>query len=223
MFHAVGVDSVNTYSGVGLEVFTQALCMEYNGTTCRRAYALLLKPTEDGRPSLAAMMKVDTIVAQRSRYKDAGDEPGWVVAEQNPRIVVLHPSAPWPWPGSRLSWTSPDVTVTAADTTGRSSETVTIEDVAADSTLVFARLGWPGFSAEIDGRQLPVTRSEAGLLEVQLPAGTQAGEVTVHFRPPGQLPGLGLAGLGALGAVALAVLPGRRRRREDEDVGDANG
>ena len=115
------------------------------------------------------------------------------------------------------------MTVTSADTTGRSSETVAIEDVAETSTLVFARLGWPGFSAEIDGRQLPVTRSDAGLLEVQLPAGTKAGQVTVHFRPPGQLPGLGLAGLGALGAVALAVLPARRRRRDDDVASGSDG
>lgn len=223
MFHAVGVDSVNTYSGVGLKIFTKALCMDYNGATCPRALALLMKPTEEGRPNLAALMKVDTIVAQRSRYADVGDEPGWVIAEQDRRTMVLHPSEPWHWPGSRLSWTSPDVTVTSADTTGLSSETVTIEDVAAASTLVFARLGWPGFSAEINGRRLRVTRSDAGLLEVELPAGTKAGEVTVDFRPPGQLPGLGLAGLGALGAVAMAVLPALRRRREDEEGADTDG
>lgn len=223
MFHAVGVDSVNAYSGVGLKAFTEALCMDYNGSTCPGAFALLMKQSEDGRPNLAALMKVDTIVAQRSTYKNLGAQPGWVVTEKTPQAIIVHPSEPWPWPGSRLSWTSPDVTVTSAHTTGLSGESVTIMDVAAASSLVFARLGWPGFSAEIDGKQLTVTRSDTGLLEVQLPAGTKAGEVTVHFRPPGQLLGLGLASLGALGAAAMAALPGIRRRREEsvEISGDA--
>jgi len=100
---------------------------------------------------------------------------------------------------------------------------VTIEDVAGASTLLFARLGWPGFSAETDGEPLTVTRSDAGLLEVQLPAGTKAGEVTVHFRPPGQVPGLAIAALGTLGAAGMSVLPAVRRRREDEEAAKTQG
>lgn len=214
MYHAVGVDAVNTYSGVGLKTFTRALCMDYNGDTCPSAYDKLYRPTEDGRPSLADLMKLETLVVQQGIFDTVKPEPGWTVAQETNQAVVLHPDQPYRWPDSRLSWTSPGVEVTAADSTGGESETIGIGDVATPSTLVFARLGWPGYSAEIDGRELRVSRSDAGLLEVQVPAGTKAGDVVVNFKPPGQTVGLLLALLGLLGAVALGALPFVHRRRQ---------
>ncbi|MBA2772973.1 MAG: hypothetical protein H0U36_02865 [Nocardioidaceae bacterium] len=214
MYHAVGVDSVNTYSGVGLKAFTRALCMDYNGDTCRSAYDKLYRPTEDGRPSLAELMKLETLVVQQGIFDTVEPEPGWTVAEETRQAVVLHPEQPYQWPDSRLSWTSPGVEVTSADSADSGTETIAIGEVSDDATLVFARLGWPGYRAEIDGRRLVVSRSDAGLLEVQLPAGTKAGDVEVSFRPPGQGIGLLLALLGLVGAAVLGALPSVRRRRQ---------
>lgn len=213
MYHAVGVDAVNTYSGVGLKAFTRALCMDYNGDMCPSAYDKLYRPTEDGRPSLAELMKLETLVVQKGIFDTVEPEPGWTIAQETKQAVVLHPDQPYRWPDSRLSWTSSDLQVSSAHSDGSDGETIGIGDVTEDAMLVFARLGWPGYSAQIGGRQLVVSRSDAGLLEVQLPAGTKAGDVEVGFRPPGQVIGLLSALLGLLGAAAIGAVPFVRRRR----------
>ncbi|MBA2698681.1 MAG: hypothetical protein H0U61_07905 [Nocardioidaceae bacterium] len=221
MYHAVGVDSVNTYSGVGLKAFTRALCMDYKGGTCPAAYDKLYKPTADGRPSLAELMKLETLVVQQGIFDKVEPAPGWSIGRQTKQAVVLHPDQSYSWPNSRLSWASAGLDITSANSDGSDHETIGIGAVSESSTLVFARLGWPGYTAEIDGRQLAISRSDAGLLEVTIPAGTDAGDVEVGFRPPGQLVGLLLALLGLSGAVALGVLPGVRRRGHEKS-GDAS-
>ncbi len=213
MYHAVGVDSVNTYSGVGLRAFTDALCMDYNGGTCPLAYERLYEPTSDTMPSLADLMKLQTLVVQRGIFNTVAPEPGWSIGMRTKQAVVLHPDEPWPWPDSRLSWTSPGVEVTSAVSDSLTHETVGIRDVSTDSTLVFARLGWPGYSAEIGGAQLMTSRTRTGLLQVAVPAGTRAGEVEISFRPPAQRVGLLLTLIGLLGVTALALVPNLRRRR----------
>ena len=78
-------------------------------------------------------------------------------------------------------------------------------------------LAWPGWSAELDGKPLSVTRSDIGLLTVTLPAGA-SGTVDLTYRPPGLTIGLLGAGLGSAagprpGAGRLALVaaspPGR--------------
>jgi len=204
MYHAVGVDSVNTYSGVGLKAFTRSLCMDYNGGTCPAAYEKLYQPTGDGRPSLATLIKLQTLVVQQG-IDQVRPEDGWIIERETKQVVVLHPDEPYPWPDSRLSWASDEVEVTAAETSGAYGETVDIGDVDQAGTLVFARLGWPGYSASIDGEELRWSRTAEGLLQVQIPAGTKAGDVEITYRPPGQRVGLVLGGLGLLGALAISM------------------
>jgi glycine cleavage system H protein len=55
--------------------------------------------------------------------------------------------------------------------------------------LVFSMLDWPGWSADLDGKPLSVTRTDAGLLVVTLPAGA-SGTVDLTYRPPGLTLGL---------------------------------
>lgn len=213
LYHAVGVDSVNTYSGVGLEAFTNRLCMSYEGSTCERGYRNLWKPVVPGQPDLAELMKVDSVVVDRSVVAAVNPPPGWHDTERTEHVVLLHPDSAYPWPDSRLSWVSPGTTVNSAEGS-LTSEAITLTELGEEpTTLVFARLGWPGYSAEVNGQPVEVTRDPVGLLEVHLPAGTQPGVLVVTFRPPGFAVGLTLGALGLLGAVALAVWPALRRRR----------
>ncbi len=215
MFHAIGVDSVNTYSGVGLEAFTDRLCMDFKGDTCEQGYRNLWNPVGPGQSNLAELMKIDTVVLDRSLVAPIKTPPGWRATVQTQQVVVLQHDSPYPWPDSRLSWVSPGTTVANAAGTA-TQETVELSEVRAGTTrLVFARLGWPGYSAELDGQSVEVSRSRAGLLAVRLPAGTQPGTLVVTFRPPGFTVGLVLSALGLLGAAALAAWPELRRRRSE--------
>lgn len=211
MYHVAGVDAVNTYSGVGLEAFTDRLCMDYSANTCESGYRNLWKPVRPRQPPLAELLKLSTVVVDRSLVAPITVPVGWHAAKRSQQTLVLQRDSAYLWPSSRLSWVSPGTTVAAATSTPR-QEVLTVRPTSRGrSTLVFARLGWPGYSARFGGQSVPVSRNPVGLLEVRLPAGAPAGSLVVTFRPPGFAVGLALTGLGFLGAAALAVWPRLRR------------
>lgn len=217
LYHVAGVDSINTYSGVGLQDFTKRLCMDFKGDTRPCGYQHLFAATGRERPSLAELLKVQTVVVQQGFLPKLVVPPGWQVAKRTSQVVVLQPKAAWPYPNSRLSWASAGVQVKSAHTVSATSDLVDVTTTPGHPhTLVFARLGWPGYAAELDGHALAVSRTGAGLLEVHLPAGATSGQVSITFTPPGQHVGLALAGLGVLAAAALGVIGVLRRRRDDE-------
>lgn len=97
------------------------------------------------------------------------------------------------------------------------SETVRVENTGDESVrLVFARLAWPGYTAELDGRTLPVRSLDGILLEVEVPAGAQ-GVLTVRYEPVTWSWAWWLAAVGALGVVVSAFAgPALARPRRDE-------
>lgn len=211
VYHIVGVDAVNTYYGIGYEAFTKRLCMDPKGNTHPCGYDHFFLPAGPGGRSLAELMKVDTVIVQRGLLARPAVQPGWRVAQRNSQLVVLHPTSPWPYPDSRLSWASHGVDVQSAQSLSATSETAEVSiDASRPQRLVFARLAWPGYSATLNGAPLQVSSTPAGLLAVDLPVGITGGRVEVQFTAPGQRSGLVLAGLGALVAAAAGVLAVRR-------------
>jgi uncharacterized membrane protein YfhO len=101
-----------------------------------------------------------------------------------------------------------------------SGDAIAIADAASSSavatfsetggTLVLARLFYPGWRARIDGVEVPIVRVNGALMGVLVPPG--AHWVEVGYRPASVANGLAIsvAGLVALGALAL---PRRRRAR----------
>ncbi|WP_197320710.1 hypothetical protein [Saccharomonospora sp. NB11] len=218
--HSVaGVDSLVSYTGLGYLDFVDAFCLDNSGSTiCPEAWDALWRPTDhDGAP-LADLLGVTTVVVQNALVPTSAtvDGPaGWRVRERDEVVTVLERESPLPWPDSTLTWASAGLDVTSAatthTTTGATTETVRF--AAADPTrehrLVFSRLGWPGYRADVDGVEVPVETTEAGLITVTVPAGVQAGTLTLEWSPPGQTLGIASAALGVLGALALAVVAPR--------------
>jgi hypothetical protein len=188
--------------------------MSYKGETCEQGYRNLWKPVRTGQPDLAELMKIDTVVVDLSLVTPVSTPRGWHESRRTNRVVLLQPDSAYRWPDSRLSWVSRGTTVESAVSTSPTREVVVLGQTGATPTkLVFARLGWPGYEAELDGSPVEVSRDPAGLLEVHLPAGVEPGTLVVTFRPPGFGVGLTLAGLSLLGAAALAAGPRLHRRR----------
>jgi hypothetical protein len=77
--------------------------------------------------------------------------------------------------------------------------------------LTFARLAWPGYTAEIDGREIPVAPGPNGLLTVDLPEDAE-GVLTLTWSPPGALLSLAAVGVALAGVAALTVGEIRQRR-----------
>lgn len=224
MYHPAGVEAVNNYTGMGFLPFTRNFCMEYDGLTQPCGYRNLWKVGGAGQPPLADLMKLDTVVVQPEIAEGVAPGAGWVKDYEDAKVVRLRHQGEQPWAGSELSWASDGVEVASAETRGELHQTVQVSSADEGGRLVFSMLAWPGWSADLDGQALEVTRSDVGLLTVTLPAGA-SGTVDLTYRPPGLATGLAGAGVGTLIGLGLALAGWRSRRRqragrEREDVPD---
>lgn len=213
MYRAAGVDSPTAYSGIGHRAFHKALCMTWRGSTCADVYERLWAQG-DGGTTLADAMRLRTVVVQRALIDNPPVPPGWHVVERNPAVTVLRRDRPVPWPKGRLSAISSTIEADEDVCSNPKSERVRFHRVRPGrATMVFARINWPGYRAEVNGISLPVRDGPAGLVSVDLPDGVSSGEVRLQWTPPGQVLGfLGVAG-GLLGALVLTLLGIRRSRR----------
>lgn len=214
VYHAAGVATINSYTGVGLDAFTSRLCMDFAGATRRCGYTHLFGLNGRVKHPLSELLKVQTVVVQRGLLPRLVVPRGWQMARGTKQVIVLHPKEQWRYPSSRLSLVPKGVRVQSARTLSATEETLHVSSNArSPRRLIFARLGWPGYSATLNGTPLQVSRTRSGLLTVILPAGQTSGLVDVTFTPPGQHLGLGLAGLGLLVATSRGVRSFLRRPR----------
>jgi hypothetical protein len=215
MFLPAGVNAVNAYTGLGYAEFSRWFCMGYVGQVCGNAYQRLFRPTPLGGLSMADLLRLKTVVVDNRLFPNFRVRDGWHVQRSDYLATVLVRDGPTTkWPDGRLGYASPWLTV-QSDVSSPTSETVRFTGDGTGGTFAFARLNWPGYKATLNGRSVPLTTAPAGLLEVDLPAGTHGGTLTLHWSPPGLRVGVVSAGLGLLGALMLGVVPlvGRWRRR----------
>jgi hypothetical protein len=212
LYDVTDVAAVNHYTGMGLVRFERSLCMSYDGFTQPCGYRSIFQPPQPSLPPLADLMKVETIVVGAKQARAAKTTPpaGWSQVLANGEVQVYRRTRALPWAGSHLSFVPSGVTVSSAASDDVRHEHVDISSTGNGGQVVFAMLGWPGWSATLDGHQVPVGRDSAGLLTARLPAGG-SGRLELTYTPPGLTAGLAAGGLGVLGALALGWF-GRRRR-----------
>jgi hypothetical protein len=210
MLRAVGVQAVNSYYGMGFKAFTDALCIEFNGSVCPDALRRAWEPPAPGAPPLADLIRLDTVVVQNG-LPGVAEVPlpsGWRVAERTATVTVLRRDVALPRPRGRLS-DAPVGTVVADDVATAREEQVRITG-GPGGTLTFARLAWPGYTAQLNGADVPVRQGPAGLLTVDVPPG--AHELRLAWSPPGLVPSLAAALLGLALALGQALARAVRRR-----------
>jgi hypothetical protein len=210
MLRAVGVRAVNSYYGMGFKAFTDALCMEFNGSVCPDALARAFRPPAPGAPPLADLLRLETVVVQNDLpgVADVALPPGWRVAERTAVVTVLRREAALPHPDGRLS-DAPPGTVVADDVATARGEQVRVAG-GPGGTLTFARLAWPGYTARVDGVPVPVRQGPAGLATVDVPPGPH--DVVLAWAPPAFAVSLASALLGLALAVGHTLVRALRRR-----------
>jgi hypothetical protein len=208
-----GIPSLNAYTGMGNRIFSDELCMAYHGGVCPEAYRkVFAADPATGRP-LADLLRLRTVVVANGylpgRTSVTEPPPGWAVSRRNAFLTELRRMAPLPYPQGRVSYTDPSAAVTGDRVLGPREEELTY---TGGGRVVVAALAWPGWTATVDGRRVPVTAGPAGLIQLELPRRATAGTVRLSFTPAGLHPGLALYLAGLFLGVGYSVLITVRRR-----------
>jgi hypothetical protein len=207
------VATVNGYTPIGHRFVSELLCMNSWGETCPEAAARLFERDPETGIRYVDLFRIDCIIAVKGPHLEALRpylDEAWRLEFEGPhtqRFVRDLPNVALP---GTVAWVSPNATVERA---GRTRPTVEPLRIAKSpdrpATVVFARLWWPGYQAELDGRRLPVRAHRGIFAAVEVPAGVAAGVLTLRFRPP--YLSVGIAGLVAGLTIILAVLVLHRR------------
>jgi len=165
-------------------------------------------------------MLVDRVVLQRRQYPDADSEPappGWRWVQSPPgsadavdAVILERIDGPISGRNGRISFTEGVTATSVVEDYATSRVRV---DSADGGRVVFARLNWPGYTVTLDGRPLEARSVDEMFLAVDIPAGTEAGDLVVRWTPPGQGIGFVGLGLGIAGAAVMELLYLRDRRK----------
>jgi hypothetical protein len=198
----LGLNYVNSYTAVGHQKFSSLLCMRWEGGTCRKAEKDLFAHDPTTGLTYADLMGLDRVVLTKHTFPDAPAKPvpaGWhIVNRPDPLAWILERTTPRPAKPGRVA-ASPGVTVTQIAPSRDTAESMTVSSTSGGS-VVFSRLLWPGYSATLDGRPVPVDSVKGVFVTVRLPAGTHAARLALSFRPPGTTLGLVLGRTGEVEA-----------------------
>ena len=218
----LGLNYVNAYTAVGHQKFSNLLCIRWEGGTCQKAEKYLFAVDPTMGLTYADLMGLDRVVLTKYSFPLApayGAPMGWQFAKNADGLSwILERTTPRPAQPGRVV-ASPGVAVTDVAPSSDTAESMTVASPSGGS-VVFSRLLWPGYTATLDGRPVPVDSVKGVFVTVRLPAGTHAARLVLSFRPPGTTLGLVLAAGGATlltALVAFEVLSRRRRRRRGND------
>jgi hypothetical protein len=217
LYSTAGVESTTGYTGIGFTKLDNALCMTYQGSTCREAWQSLWQRPAGADVPLADLLRAQTVVAQNSLIDTRAEPPpaGWRRApdkETTELVTVWVRSAPLPWPDGRVSHTSDNVRVVTDRRVGPTGERVAFR-ADGPGEVTFARLNWPGYVAAVNGAPATVRTGPAGLVVVDLPAGVTEGELVLSWHVPGKPVSIAAFALGLLLSAGLVLVPSLARRR----------
>jgi hypothetical protein len=198
--------TVNGYSAFRQRSFLDLFCLDQKGGTCEDGPSRLLAVEPRTKLSYADLMAVDRVVAMRGAYSamfagHAGAE--WTVAGRTELADIFERAAPRRRIGNIVQW--PEAARIRTADAGTRSESYDIALEGAGGRIVVARAWYPGITARLNGREVPVEPIAGIVPSVVLPPGAQ-GTLTIEYWPAGLTLGLyaALAGLGVLAAFAVA-------------------
>src|SRR5664280_1643757 len=216
----LGLNYVNSYTAVGHQRFSSLLCMRWEGGTCKNAEKYLFADDPTTGRTYADLMGLDRVILTKHTFPNApalGAPVGWhFVNHPDPLAWILERNSPRPAQPGRVV-ASPGVMVTHATPSSDTADSMTVSS-ASGGSVVFSRLLWPGYTATLNGRPVPVDSVKGVFVTVRLPAGTHPSRLVLSFRPPGMTLGLVLAAMGVALLTTLMIFElvfRRRQRRRD--------
>lgn len=206
------------YTPNGHFYFGDLLCMRWDMSVCPDAFrrAFTVEPTT-GR-TIVDLMNVDRVVLQNALYPDARKNPapdGWKWVDypghENYISVLERVDGPVSTRNGRIADAHGVEATSIAESNMSSTLRVSSE---TGGKVVFARLGWPGYRASIDGQPVPIDVVAKSFVTVDIPAGTKDAELVLTWRPPGWKVGGASMVAGVLGLGVLEWMYLRTRRKD---------
>ncbi|ROZ46389.1 hypothetical protein EEB13_19585 [Rhodococcus sp. WS3] len=216
------------YTPNGHYYFGNLLCMRWDMSVCPDAFARAFAVEPETGRTLVDLMNVDRVVLQNALYPDARNQPapdGWKWVDypghDNYISVLKRVDGPVSTRNGRISHTEGVEATSVAET--NMSSTLRVSS-SGGGKVVFARLGWPGYRATLNGESVPIDVVAKSFVTVDVPAGTKDAELVLTWRPPGwKIGGASMvAGILGLGVLEWMYLRGRRRDRIDDATNNAS-
>lgn len=203
----VGDRQLNGYSPIGHSAFREQFPMDDQGNFEPGTSGRFADVDRGTRLQMLELLKVDQIIALQGPWTDDLEQdlgPEWK-RERTRRYTSVWRHAPYDLPGL-VSYVSPGVRLGPEQPScvqRHLRECVPLRtEPTSKGRVIFARLWFPGYAAELDGAPLPVERYNDMLVSVVVPPGS-AGELVLTYRSPHVRK---LAVLAALTITALALV-----------------
>jgi hypothetical protein len=203
--------TVNGYTPIGHRFGTGFLCMNIFGETCPELGPRLFeRDPGTGRPYVD-LLRINRLIALKgphlNRLRPAlGND--WQLefdGLRTQRFVRALPNAGLP---GTVAWKSPNASVEAAGPARAAIERLRIAGSRGEpTTIVFARLWWPGYEAEFGQEKLAVRAHRGIFAAVDVPAGQEGGTLTLRYRPPHLALGIAAA-VGGLATILTMLALG---------------
>lgn len=208
-----GIDTINGETTLNPHAFSDRISDSlWTDVENPKAVAYLFSINAETGQCILDLMRVNTLLLEKrttALWAQPYLDDQWKKVEEGIYSIHYEKAQPNRSP-STLSWATPGTQATPTGLVSGEVESLSVTTDAQKGILVFARLWWPGYSANLDGQELPVAPLDGLFVKVSLPARAR-GLVTLTFVPPGFHLGLGLAGVGLL-LLVLTLFPYHRRR-----------
>ena len=203
------------YFAVGQKTLQAALCQDFLGRVCPAAVPFLASREQTTGQRWMDLLNYSQILVSDELYDPAQFED-WRVAERLDGYVILE--RPTAAPAETVSYAAPGVDISVESQAANS----TSYSVRSESggRIVFDEIYWPGWRAELDGRDIPVTDLDGILLTLDLPAGAD-GTLTITYGPVPPSLTLGLLVTSLVCLLGAALIGRRNTTRTKPDAVNA--
>jgi hypothetical protein len=209
-----GRATINGYSPMLPQGLRQAFCFDHIGAACPELPAKLFEL--DGKTGLPLidLVRVERVTAERGPFADgflAAAGARWVVKQTGKAAQVFARAAPLPAEPGSVGWSSPGIALSLTSAEPRREVyQLTTPPGFAGGEILLARAWYPGMSARLDGKVLPLVAYRHFLPEIVLPPGAQ-GQLVFGYWPTGLAKGLIAAAISGAALILLGVLAWRWR------------